>query len=90
MANSPAPALPLRDGDQAELMSWLRSTTIRAGLAQRAKIVLLAAEGLANARIAAEVGTTTTSVWKWRGRYVEAGLDGLADAPRSGRPKHPT
>jgi transposase len=47
----------------------------------------MAAEGIANARIASEVGTTTTSVWKWRNRYAEAGLAGLADAERSGRPK---
>lgn len=49
--------------------------------------MLLAADGVANSRIAAEVGTTTTSVWKWRGRYSAAGLDGLDDAVRSGRPK---
>jgi transposase len=47
----------------------------------------LAQRGVANARIAAEVGTTKTSVWKWRKRYAEAGLGGLDDAPRSGRPK---
>ena len=88
MANSPAPALALFDGDRDELMSWTRSTAIRAGLAQRARIVLLASEGVANSRIAAEVGTTTTSVWKWRKRYAEAGIAGLSDAPRSGRPKH--
>lgn len=87
MANSPAPALVLRDGDRDVLMSWTRSTTIRAGLSARARIVLLAAEGVANARIAVEVGTTTTSVWKWRSRYADAGLSGLDDAARSGRPK---
>ena len=65
----------------------MRSTSLRAGLVQRARIVLLASQGVANARIAAEVGTTTTSVWKWRKRYSEAGLAGLDDAPRSGRPK---
>ena len=87
MANFPAPALVLRDGDRDELVSWTRSTTIRAGFAVRARIVLLASEGVANVRIAAEVGTTPTSVWKWRSRYQEAGLAGLADAPRAGRPK---
>ena len=87
MANSPAVALRLFDGDRDELMSWTRSTSIRAGLARRARIVLLASEGLANTRIAVEVGTTTTSVWKWRNRYAAAGLAGLTDAPRSGRPK---
>lgn len=49
--------------------------------------MLLAADGVANARIAIEVGTTTTSVWKWRKRYVDAGLAGLDDAARAGRPK---
>ncbi|WP_338837697.1 helix-turn-helix domain-containing protein [Gordonia polyisoprenivorans] len=66
VANSPSPALALVDGDREVLLSWTRSTTIRSGLAQRARIVLLAADGIANARIATEVGTTTTSVWKWR------------------------
>lgn len=87
MANSPAPALRLRDGDADQLRLWTRSTTIRAGLAQRARIVLMAAEGIANVRIAVQVGTTTTSVWKWRNRYVDAGLAGLVDASRAGRPK---
>ena len=87
MANSPAPALALLDGDREVLTSWTRSTAIRAGLAQRARVVLLAAEGIANSRIALEAGTTTTSVWKWRNRYAVAGVAGLVDAPRSGRPK---
>lgn len=69
-------------------MSWTRSTAIRSGSARRARIVLLASEGVANARIASEVGATTTSVWKWRNRYAEGGLAGLADATRPGRPKH--
>lgn len=88
MANSPAPALVLRDGDREVLESWVRSTSLRAGLVQRARIIVLASQGMANARIARETGTTTTSVWKWRKRYTEAGLAGLDDAPRSGRPKH--
>ncbi len=87
MANSPAPALVLRDGDLDVLVSWTRSTVMRAGLVARARIVLLASQGVANARIAVEVGTTTTSVWKWRSRYGASGLDGLVDAPRAGRPK---
>ena len=87
MANSPAAALTLFEGDRERLVSWTRSTSIRSGLAVRARVVLLAADGVANARIAAQVGTSTTSVWKWRNRYVEAGMAGLMDAPRAGRPK---
>lgn len=88
MANSPALALVLRECDYAQLVAWTRSTSIRAGIAQRAKITLLASEGVVNARISTEMGTTTTSVWKWRNPYVEAELGGLADAPSSGRPKN--
>lgn len=64
MVNSLAPALALRDGDRDELVSWTQSTVIRAWLALRAPIVLLASEGVANARIAVEGGTTVASVWK--------------------------
>lgn len=59
------------EGDRAELVSWSRSTAIRAGLVRRAKIVLPASEGVANARIAVAVGTTTTPAWKWRNRHAE-------------------
>ena len=52
MANRPAPALVLRDGDRVELERLTRSWSVRAGLAQRARIVLLAAEGVTNTEIA--------------------------------------
>ncbi len=82
-----AAVLALRDGDREELGRWLRSSTLRAGLAQRARIVLLAADGLANAEIARTVGVSVPTVRAWRERYVCSGPAGLADAPRSGRPK---
>jgi transposase len=87
MANNPAPALILRDGDREELQSWTRSTSIQAGLAMRARIILLAAQGEANCRIAERERTTPTTVWKWRGRYAADGIAGLFDESRSGRPK---
>ncbi|MFD9601531.1 glycoside hydrolase family 3 C-terminal domain-containing protein [Streptomyces sp. NPDC059970] len=52
----------------------------------RAQIVLLAARGWANARIARQVGVDLDSVWMWRGRFAEQRLAGLADRGRSGRP----
>ena len=52
MANRPAPALALRDGDREELSRITRSSSVRAGLAQRARIVLAAADGVANEQIA--------------------------------------
>jgi hypothetical protein len=53
----------------------------------RAQIVLAAARGRDNARIAADLGVTVDTVRKWRGRFAGRGLDALADLPRSGRPR---
>jgi len=53
----------------------------------RAQIVLAAARGRDNARIAANLQVTADTVRKWRGRFATRGLDGLADLPRSGRPR---
>jgi transposase len=53
----------------------------------RAQIVLAAARGRDNARIAADLRITVDTVRKWRGRFAARGLDGLADLPRSGRPR---
>ena len=53
----------------------------------RAQIVLAAARGQDNARIAADLGVTADTVRKWRGRFAERGLPGLEDLPRSGRPR---
>ncbi|MGD8150329.1 IS630 family transposase [Ornithinimicrobium sp. Y1694] len=88
MANRPAPALALRDGDREELTRWTRSTSMRAGLVMRARIVLAAAAGEANERIARQESTTRTTVIKWRTRYQDKGLAGLADEPRTGRPRY--
>ena len=55
--------------------------------AKRARIVLLCANGDSNSAIARQVDTTAHTVGKWRNQYVEQGLDGLSDAPRSGAPK---
>ena len=87
MANSPAPALRLFEGDEAELQRWTRATTVRAGLAKRARIVLLAADGVGNQVIADTVGVSRPTVNLWRDRYAERGLRGLADEPRPGRPR---
>jgi len=87
MPARPAPALGLRVGDRERLSSWLRSSTVKAGLAQRARIVLLAADGVSNTEIARRVGVSRPTVIDWRGRYEGSGIAGLDDAPRSGRPR---
>lgn len=87
MANRAAAAFVLRDGDREELTRLTRSTASRAGLAQRARIVLLVADGTSNSAIADKVGVSRPTVLDWRGRYEREGISGLDDDPRSGRPK---
>ncbi|MFF2149680.1 IS630 family transposase [Kitasatospora sp. NPDC058190] len=53
----------------------------------RARIVLAAADGLANGAIARELDVSVNTVRKWRGRFAALGLGGLRDAERSGRPR---
>ena len=87
MANRTAPALVLREGDRGELERLTRAATVMASTAQRARIVLLAADGVGNQVIADTVGVSRPTVNLWRDRYAERGLQGLADEPRPGRPR---
>jgi len=64
----------------------VRSSTVEAGLAQRARIVLLAAQGVSNAEIARRVGVSRPTVIQWRNRYEAGGISALGDLDRSGRP----
>jgi transposase len=80
-----AEALELRVGDRGKLEALMQSTSVRAGLARRARIVLLAADGVPNTDIADRTGTSRPTVLKWRGRYLESGVEGLDDDPRPGR-----
>ncbi|MGH3099106.1 MAG: IS630 family transposase [Streptosporangiales bacterium] len=82
-----AAALVLRLGDRPELERLLRSTSVRAGVALRARIVLLAAEGHPNAEVARMTGTSRPTVLAWRNRYAAGGIAALDDAPRPGRPR---
>jgi hypothetical protein len=63
-----AAPLALRVGDRERLEGWLRPSTIQAGLAQRARIALLAADGLTNVDISARVGVSRPTVTSWRAR----------------------
>ncbi|MFE9694754.1 IS630 family transposase [Micromonospora sp. NPDC005806] len=53
----------------------------------RARIILAAAHGHANAEIARDLGVAVNTVRKWRGRFAQHGTEGLKDAERTGRPK---
>ncbi|MGH3401013.1 MAG: IS630 family transposase [Streptosporangiaceae bacterium] len=81
-----ASALVVRAGDRERLAELARLPSVPAGLAKRARIVLLAAGGMANAQIARTVGVSRPTVIGWRDRYVQGGIAALEDEPRSGRP----
>ena len=84
MSQTAAP-LVLTDEDRAELARWSQGKSPM--LAERARIVLAcAAPGSGVARVAADLGLTRMTVRKWRRRFAEAGLAGLADHDRPGRP----
>ena len=84
MSQTAAP-LVLTAEDRAELVRWSQGRL--PWLAERARIVLACAEpGSGVARVAAELGSTRMTVRKWRRRFAEEGLAGLADHDRPGRP----
>src|SRR5512133_1140987 len=72
--------------DRAELVRWTRSPSLRAGLAQRARIALLADQGVGTNEIVERVGVSKPTVIAWKKRYAAAGIGGLEDLPKPGRP----
>src|SRR3982750_544375 len=74
------------EADRRVLERRARDRGAPARVVGRARIVLLAADGVPGQQIAAMVGCAEGTVVTWRGRYAERGLAGLADLPRSGKP----
>jgi transposase len=84
-----APPVELNPVTKATLDHLVRAPSTPQGLALRSRIVLAAAEGRDNQQIASALGIPQVTVGKWRRSFASKGLDGLQDAPRSGRPpKH--
>jgi transposase len=83
----PAALIELSEKERGELKGLSRRRRTAQGLAQRAQIVLLAAEGLENKAIAHRTGAVENTIGKWRRRFAEKRLDGLLDEPRPGRPR---
>jgi transposase len=82
-----AEQLDVAVADVAELKRWLRSSTTRQSLAERARIILLSADGLSAAAIGEKIGVARITVYKWRERYRQDGFSALADLPRPGQPR---
>jgi hypothetical protein len=79
-------SVSLTAADRQALESWRRSTTIGAGLANRARVILCISEGLSVTDTAFKVGIARRLVYKWVDRFNDQGLNGLRDRPRPGRP----
>jgi len=78
--------LTVTDEQRAELRRRVRAKGAPAREVERARIVLLAGEGVPGVEIADRVGCSEPTVIRWRSRFDEHGLAGLDDAPRSGKP----
>ena len=74
----------LTPADRQTLQAWQRATTIPAGLARRARIILLLVEGRPISSIATTVGISRRFVYKWVRRFLADGIAGLADKPGRG------
>jgi transposase len=79
--------LSLSAEQRHELEARARKYTLPYREVVRAKIVILAAEGLANDEIASRLDTRREVVSKWRKRFFEQGIAGLEERPRGGRPR---
>ena len=82
-----AAEIVLTDEEQSELTKMMRSKLTSVRLAQRVRIVLLAAEGRQNKEIAEQLGVGRVQVSRWRERYAKSGLSGIEhDLPRGAPP----
>jgi transposase len=79
--------LTLSSTERDQLTALAASRALPAGLVRRAQIILRSAAGEANAAIAKRLGVSVPLISQWRKRYRAAGLAGLYDAPRAGRPR---
>jgi hypothetical protein len=77
----------VEDGDREALEALLQSPKTAQCLAFRARIVLLSGSGQNVEDVASSLNTSTRSVYKWRNRFKDSGLDGSKDMPRPGQPK---
>jgi transposase-like protein len=86
MARGRTTAITIRltPAERRTLLAWQRATTIAAGRARRGRIILLVADCMSISDVAATVGISRRFVYKWVQRFLEKGLEGLADKPGRG------
>lgn len=79
--------ITLTKEEKTVLRAWQRSTTIRAGLAKRGRIILMVADGIPISEVARTVGIRRRFIYKWANRFNKKRLAGLID--KSGRGRKP-
>jgi cold-inducible RNA-binding protein len=79
----------LTPAERLTLLTWQRATTISAGVARRARLLLLLADGMTITAAAATVGLSRRHAYKWIRRFVQEGLAGLHEQPRHDRRSEP-
>src|SRR6266478_2104882 len=87
MAGKPRLPLVLTDAERRTLQGWASRRKTAQGLAQRARIVLMCADGKSNVAVAARLGVSRATVGKWRNRFIRQRFAGLSDEPRPGVPR---
>jgi len=83
----PLPILKLSAEERSQLRSLAASRSLPHALVARARLVLWAAEGVANQQIAVRLDCSKATVGKWRQRFVEHRMAGIYDELRPGRPR---
>ena len=83
----PTSPIDLTDGQRRQLESMANSRSLPHSNVIRARIVLMAADGMTNTDIAPKVGLSKGMVGIWRRRFLSQGVEGLQDEPRPGRPR---
>ena len=81
----PAPTIELSAEEKETLLRWMRSTKTERRMVERARVILLASDGLSGKEIATRMETRTARVSKWLRRFAKERIAGLLYAPRPGR-----
>jgi transposase len=86
-ARNVARAIVLEPEQRTQLQSLSSSRSLPHALVTRARVILMAADGVENIVIAERVGLSRLSVGKWRRRFAQYGIEGLHDELRPGCPR---
>ncbi|MFF2076642.1 IS630 family transposase [Kitasatospora sp. NPDC058162] len=81
------PPLSVTDAQREVLQSWVRRRSTSQALALRSRIVLECSEGHSIMEVSRRLAVAPDTVRTWRRRFIERGLDGLGDEPRTGVPR---